>query len=260
MSNIKLGLGEALLRPFTPPRPSSGRSQAPIQGQGQWEKVAPAHAANTHWPRKSEESVKSLTDVVKQVPTEPRLQSPSQNETTHEPTDPSVEKLISYVYSLLSVIEVIYSETVCSTSVLQKVKTKLNAAASRHGASTKSTTFFHRSETCNQALNDCRNEIMGALTTLPSTTTDNLVEGTGPTDDPEVHQGASVLQQEATLDNPVLPPEVALVSDQQHVNTPEVDTALVGEPAVKNDPNADKARRKKRLDLTNKALKGVEMI
>ncbi|KAG9033814.1 hypothetical protein FS837_002382, partial [Tulasnella sp. UAMH 9824] len=74
MSDNKLGLGEALLRPFTPSRPSSPASQAPIQGQSQREKIAAAHTAilaileNTHWPRKSEESVTSLVNVIKQVP------------------------------------------------------------------------------------------------------------------------------------------------------------------------------------------------
>lgn len=45
MSIIKPGLGEALLRPFTPSRPSSGASQSPIQGQGQLEKIAGVHSA-----------------------------------------------------------------------------------------------------------------------------------------------------------------------------------------------------------------------
>ncbi|KAG8931759.1 hypothetical protein FRC01_000845, partial [Tulasnella sp. 417] len=91
----------------------------------------------THWPRKSEHSVNTLLDTVKQVPTT------SQNDTTNGPAD--VEQL---------------------TSVLQNVKTKLDAAASRHGASTKSAAYFHRSETCNQVLKTCREEIMGALATL----------------------------------------------------------------------------------------------
>ncbi|KAG9038386.1 hypothetical protein FS837_001261, partial [Tulasnella sp. UAMH 9824] len=141
MSSTKLSLGKALMRPFTPPRPSSRASQAPIQGQSQWEKIAAVHSAilalleTTHWPRKSEESVKNLVNLIKQVPI---LPSPSQGNATHEPPDANVDHLVS---------------------ALQNVWTKLDAAASRHGASTKSTAIFHRSETCNQVLNTSREEI-----------------------------------------------------------------------------------------------------
>lgn len=122
MSNIKLGLGGALLRPFTPSRPSSQATQAPIQGQ--WQKIAANHAAilavsevqydpllhfisagnvlvqTTHWPRKSEASVESLVNVIKQVPTSP---SPPQadSDTIREPPDANLEQLVSYVSSLL---------------------------------------------------------------------------------------------------------------------------------------------------------------
>ncbi|KAG8924629.1 hypothetical protein FRC01_011274, partial [Tulasnella sp. 417] len=148
MSSDKLGLGEALLRPFTPSRPSSRASQAPIQGQGQWEKIARLHAAildvleTTHWPRKTEQSVKTLIDVVKQVPA---AQSSSQNETTGESVDAKLEQF---------------------ASALHNIRTKLDAAASRHGASSKSATYFHRSETCNQVLSTCCEEIASALSTL----------------------------------------------------------------------------------------------
>ncbi|KAG8929830.1 hypothetical protein FRC01_003721 [Tulasnella sp. 417] len=160
MSSTKPGLGKTLLQPFhTPSRPSSRASPAPIQGQTRWEKVAGLYAAilavleATHWPRKSERSVTSLIDVVKQVPT---VLSPSQSETTSESADVNLEALIS---------------------ALENVQTKLDAAAERHGASTKSITYFHRSETCNQVLNTCREEIATALTTYHSTANDNQVEG-----------------------------------------------------------------------------------
>ncbi|KAG8931758.1 hypothetical protein FRC01_000844 [Tulasnella sp. 417] len=160
MSSTKPGLGKALLQPLqTPSRPPSRASQAPIQGQTRWETIVGLYAAilavleATHWPRKSERSVTSLIDVLKQVPTVP---SPSQSETTSESADVNLDSLVS---------------------AIQNVKTKLDAAAERHGASTKSITYFHRSETCNQILNTCREEISAALTAYHSTANDNQIEG-----------------------------------------------------------------------------------
>ncbi|KIO33055.1 hypothetical protein M407DRAFT_4105 [Tulasnella calospora MUT 4182] len=149
MSSNKLNLGKALALPTGLSRPSSRTSQAaqaPIQSQSKWEKIAETHAAivsvleTTHWPRKSEDSVKSLITVIEQVPI---AKGPSQDDLIHQPAN--VDQL---------------------ASVLQTVKTKLDAAASRHGASTKPSAFFHRSETCNQVLNTCRQDIADALRTL----------------------------------------------------------------------------------------------
>ncbi|KAG9033624.1 hypothetical protein FS837_002417, partial [Tulasnella sp. UAMH 9824] len=146
MSSNKLSLGKALMRPVASSRPSTQASQARIQSQSRWEKIAETHAAilsileTTHWPRKSEDSVKNLIGGLKLVPT---AQSPSQDDTAYPPAN--LDKL---------------------TFALQIACAKLDAAASKHGASTKPSSFFHRSETCNQVLNACHEEIEEALRTL----------------------------------------------------------------------------------------------
>ncbi|KAG9022199.1 hypothetical protein FS837_006541, partial [Tulasnella sp. UAMH 9824] len=240
MSDNKLGLGEALLRPFTPSRPSSRASQAPIQGQSQRQKIAAAHASiltileNTHWPRKSEESVKSLVNVITQVPI---LPSTSQGDTNHETPDPNAEQLVS---------------------ALQNVRTKLDAAASRHGASTKSTAIFHRSETCNQVLNTCREEITAALATLNSTPTAIQVEA--PPDDTRDHQTPPVLEQTTQLDNTGDRLPATRTSKRPPIDPSKTATGVNEETTIKSNPIADSARRKEHLDWANKALKGVEMV
>ncbi|KAG9028553.1 hypothetical protein FS837_003851, partial [Tulasnella sp. UAMH 9824] len=240
MSDTKLSLGKALMRPFTPPRPSSRAGQAPIQGQSQWEKIAAAHTAilaileNTHWPRKSEESVKSLVDVVKQVPT---LPNPSRGDTAHEPSDANAEQLVS---------------------ALQNVWTKLDTAASRHGASTKYTTIAHRSETCKKVLNTCREEITAALATLNSTPTAKQVEA--PPDDTQDHQTPPVLEQTTQLDNTGDRLDATRTSKQRPIDPSKTATGVNEESTIKSNPIVDSARRKERLDWANKALKGVEMV
>ncbi|KAG8960190.1 hypothetical protein FRC00_000790, partial [Tulasnella sp. 408] len=199
MSNIKPGLGEALLRPFTPSRPG----RAPIQGQSQWEKIATAHAAilaaleTTHWPRKSEESVKSLIDVVKQVPA---VQSPSLGGTAHRPADVNAEELVSPA-----------------------------RATNRSKVNTSPVLSFESI----------------VLTALKA--------GTAPSDETRGHQIASVLQQEAVEDRP----GTTRTSNRRPAKTAPTSNK---ESAVRSDPSTDNARRKKRLDRTNKALKGIEMV
>ncbi|KAG9043664.1 hypothetical protein FS837_009260, partial [Tulasnella sp. UAMH 9824] len=281
MSNTKLGLGEALLQPFTPSRPSSRASQTPIQGQSQWDKIAPTHAAilavlevqyghflrrisarnsilsqSTHWPRNSEETVESLANAVKQVPTVP---SPSRGDTIHETGDANVEQLVS---------------------ALRNVRKKLDAAAERHGASTKSTAIFHRSETCNQVLNTCREEITGALASLRSTATTNRVEGkyelhamsimpiflhlnkasTAPRNNTQDHQTPPVLEQVTAVDKPGQRPDATRTSNNQPENPSQTPTALNEEPATRGDPSADSAQRKERLEWAHTILKGAEFI
>ncbi|KAG8915850.1 hypothetical protein FRC00_011273 [Tulasnella sp. 408] len=260
MSNTKLGLGEALLRPFTPSRPSSRASQAPIQGQSQLDNITGVGDAiltileTTHWPRKSEEIVKSLIDVIKQLPTRnPR--NPSNDDTTHEPAPGNAEPILS---------------------ALQDVRTKLDAAASRHGASTKSSAFFHRSETCNQVLNTCREQMTGALAALRSTPSDTqvkgkygadtaikfifsneLIAGTAPPDKPQDHQTLPAGEKEASRNDPKDRPNATNTSNEQLVKTA---AAPNEESVAKSDAGTDSARRKERLDWANKAFKGVEMI
>ncbi|KAG8924638.1 hypothetical protein FRC01_011241, partial [Tulasnella sp. 417] len=237
MSSDKLGLGEALLRPFIPSRPSSRASQAPIQGQGQWEKIARLHAAildvleTTHWPRKTEQSVKNLIDVVKQVPA---AQSSSQNETTGESIDAKLERF---------------------ASALHNIRTKLDAAASRHGASSKSATYFHRSETCNQALSTCCEEIASALSTLgTSATTSQIQVGSAPTGTTQDHLTPTGVTQENASNN------ATCTSDQRPADPFKPAPAPKEETADGSDPSADGPRRNEGLDWANKAFKGVELI
>ncbi|KIO33049.1 hypothetical protein M407DRAFT_4103 [Tulasnella calospora MUT 4182] len=211
--------------PSTPSRPPSRASQAPIQSRNKWENIVEIHAnilsvlKNTHWPHHSEDSVKSLITVIKQIP---MAKSPSQGDATHEFAD--ADQL---------------------TSALESVRTKLNAASARHGASTKTTAFFHHSEACNQVLNTCRKNVADVLRTLRNVTSHVLVEPeTAPLDENQAHRTPSTLGKEASLDNTGQRPDTISRSNQQSDNTPEAASTLNGESAVKNDSTYGQHRRR----------------
>ncbi|KAG8918658.1 hypothetical protein FRC01_001736 [Tulasnella sp. 417] len=195
---------------------------------------------NTRWPRHSEDTVKSLADIMKQVPTG---NPPSQDNKTNE---------------LVNVDQLASLKSFTAISALQTVKTKLDAAAERHGASFKPSTFFHRSETCNQVLNACRQDIMNALATLHSpASVDQSERSAAPPDETQAPRTSSGLDQERSLAGAERVPDGMPGSDQKAVNSAETASALKEEPVNETDSNA---RRKERLDWANKIFKGVEAV
>ncbi|KAG8931757.1 hypothetical protein FRC01_000843 [Tulasnella sp. 417] len=190
---------------------------------------------NTRWPRHSEDTVKSLADIMKRVLTG---NSPSQENKANDLAN--VDQL---------------------ASVLQTVKTKLGAAADRHGASFKPSTFFHRSETCNQVLNACRQDIMTVLAILHSpASVDQSERSAVPPDETQAPRTSSGLEQERPLAGAERVPDTISVSDQQAVNPFSTASAVKEEPVNEIDPDANSARRKERLDWANKIFKGVETV